>query len=362
MNLKKAKSRMRHRKIVILMIMSLCLLGCQSIKNTPKTETIRYTENQKSRLATVIFQEFASKNGLLSTNLTNRKNEYLAESMGLLMLYFIQTNDKTNYMKSFQAVKQSLILPNHLISWEIKEGKRSDTNALIDDLRLVKALDLGARKWRNKEVKQLLSKTIDANKAYTMYEDYFVDFGSEQSENRAKEITLSYATPSYYKRMKLTPEILEKNVEVIRNAPQDANGLYAKKFDIQTKTYQFDDTVHMIDQLLTARNVQEIKSTSKFHQLLKEKMKKDGKLYGQYNRKTLQPVVRYESPAVYSYAIFYSQAVKDKTLEKAINKRMNQLKNHHKNTQYYGSYIAKNGETHIFDNLLPLLTKGGWVR
>lgn len=151
MNLKKVKSRMRHRKIVILMIMSLCLLGCQSIKNTPKTETIRYTENQKSRLATVIFQEFASKNGLLSTNLTNRKNEYLAESMGLLMLYFIQTNDKTNYMKSFQAVKQSLILPNHLISWEIKEGKRSDTNALIDDLRLIKALDLGLENGETKK-------------------------------------------------------------------------------------------------------------------------------------------------------------------------------------------------------------------
>ncbi|MGK4152190.1 hypothetical protein AB0X74_05840 [Kurthia gibsonii] len=353
---------MKFWRIVLFLSLIICLLGCQSTQNPPKTETIRYTEKQQSRLATVIFKEFTAKNGLLSTNLTNRKNEYLAESMGLLMLYFIQTNDKTNYMKSFQAVKQSLILPNHLISWEIKKGQRSDTNALIDDLRIIKALDLGAKKWGNKEVKQLLSETIQANKAYTMYEDYFVDFGSEQPENRAKEITLSYAAPSYYKRMQLTPEVLEKNVEVIRNTPQDANGLYAKKFDISTKTYQFDDTVHMIDQLLTARNMQEMKATSKFHQLLKQKMKKDGKLYGQYDRKTLQPVVRYESPAVYSYAIFYSQAVKDKTLEKALNKRMNQLKNHHKNTRYYGSYIAKNGETHIFDNLLPLLTKGGWIR
>lgn len=362
MNLKKVKSKMRHRKILLLMMMSLCLLGCQSVKNTPKTENIRYTENQKSRLATVIFKEFAAKNGLLSTNLTNRKNEYLAESMGLLMLYFIQTNDKENYIKSVRAVQQNLILPNGLVCWEMKNNKRSDTNALIDDLRIIKALDLGAKKWGNKEVKQLVKQMIDANNKYTMYDDYFVDFGSEQSENRAKEITLSYAAPSYYKRMQLTSEILEKNVEVIRNAPQDANGLYAKKFDIQTKTYQFDDTVHMVDQLLTARNIQEIKSTSKFHQLLKEKMKKDGKLYGQYNRKTLQPVVRYESPAVYSYAIFYSQAVKDKTLEKSLNKRMNQLKNHHKNTRYYGSYIAENSETHIFDNLLPLLTQGGWVR
>lgn len=346
----------------LLIIMSVCLLGCQSTKNVSKTQSIMYKENQNSRLATVIFKEFAAKNGLLSTNLTNRKNEYLAESMGLLMLYFIQQNDKTNYMKSVQAVQQNLMLPNGLVSWEIKNNQLSNTNALIDDLRIIKALDLGTKKWGNKEHKKLLQQMIDANKQYTMYDGYFVDFGGQQEGDRAKEITLSYAAPSYYARMQLTPELMEKNRAIIQNAPQDRNGLYAKKYDIKTQSYQFDEKVHMVDQLLTARNIQEIKKTTTFHQLIRQKMKQDGKLYGQYDRQTLKPIVRYESPAVYSYAIFYSQAVKDRSLEATLKKRLSQLKNQHKNTRYYGSYIAKNGDTHIFDNLLPLLTKGGWVR
>lgn len=337
------------------------LSSCESKKTENNLEHIHYEASViSSLLEGVIRENFLTEEGLVKTNLTNRKEEYLAESQGLLLQYFLAVNDEENFNQGFLALKQAFPLNSKILSWQIIAGEQAKTNALIDDFRVIKVLEAAQEKWSNKEQAVFLQQLIMANTKNTMLNGYFVDFGSEKKEQRANTLTLSYADPSAFKLMELSKQQLEKNVRVIEQAPQDENGYFAKGFDVEKESYYFEKNIHMVDQLLTAINKENNnQSTNTFHRLIKEKMETSNKLFGQYNRKKNKPSVSYESPAVYSYAILYSQLAKDEELEKRLNTQLQQLKNTNEASPYSGAFIEDGSEsTHSFDNLLPLIVEG----
>lgn len=344
-----------------MIIIASCLVAGACGKEEPKPLLkIKYNSNENSsQLEQVVLNEMITENGLVKTDLDKRQNEYLAESQGLLMLYFVLNDEKENFNQAFIALKQAFLLPSNILSWQITGEERSATNALIDDFRVIEALQKALLKWPNKEQQSFLNDLIEGNKKYSMKDGYFVDFGHQEKMERASVLTLSYADPLAFQLMDLTNEQLKKNTKIIREAPQDTNGFYAKKFELKGKTYQFDEEIHMVDQLLTAINVENAGvSTEKFHQHLSTLIKHSGKLYGQYDQRTLEPLVSYESPAVYSYAILYSRLINDQTLENELNEHLQQLKNSHQQSAYYGAFIEEGSKnTHSFDNLMPLLVE-----
>lgn len=355
------ENHMNKSQIIFGVVLACCFIlgACGKEERKPLLEIDYVITDSGSQLEKVVVKEMVNKNGLVKTDLTKRKTEYLAESQGLLMLYFVMSDDRENFDKSFRALKQSFLLPSNVLSWQIIDNKTSQTNALIDDFRVIEALYKAQLKWRNQEQQSFLTALIEGNKKYTMKNGYFVDFGHQDEIGKASVLTLSYADPLVFRLMELPSEQLEKNTDIIRNALQDKNGLYAKKYELKNNRYQFDDEVHMVDQLLTAINVENAGvSTESFHDRLKDLVGKSGKLYGQYDRKTMEPVVSFESPAVYSYAILYSRLIKDKSIEKLFENNLQQLKNAHQQSPFYGAFIEEyTKKTHSFDNLLPLIVE-----
>lgn len=87
-----------------------------------------------------------------------------------------------------------------------------------------------------------------------------------------------------------------------------------------------------------------------------EEWKSRGQLYGRYIADTKEPAVQYESPSVYALAVLFSRTKADPAVIKPLYKRMTSFETLDTLKPDYGGYMS-GGDTHSFDNLLPLLAE-----
>src|SRR5699024_11719877 len=98
-----------------------------------------------------------------------------------------------------------------------------------------------------------------------------------------------------------------------------------KEYDVEDKTYHFDDDVNMIDQSLIALNRASSEMlTTRFYEFIIHEMDMNGMILGQYDLETEKPLVKYESSAVYGWLILYSLEINDYDLVTHLYKRMRQ--------------------------------------
>ena len=72
---------------------------------------------------------------------------------------------------------------------------------------------------------------------------------------------------------------------------------------------------------------------------------------------TKEPTVDYESPAIYGFLILYALEIEENDLAQAIYSRVKEFQIVDQDSEYYGGYSITDGNTHIFDNLIPLLAE-----
>ncbi|MFC7558781.1 hypothetical protein ACFQY3_06870 [Paenibacillus farraposensis] len=139
---------------------------------------------------------------------------------------------------------------------------------------------------------------------------------------------------------------------LLQEMPDDGV-FYPKSFNVVTREYEYEVTVNLIDQLLVAIHAGETdRDQAHLYQFLKHKFDQTGKLFGQYMRTDRTAAVKYESPSVYGLAIMFALQQGDRPLAEQLYERMLTLKGN--DVRYPGGYVFK-ANTHIFDNLLPLL-------
>ena len=99
-------------------------------------------------------------------------------------------------------------------------------------------------------------------------------------------------------------------------------------------------------------------SSAAYLEFIKKKFQEDGKLYGRYNLETGKQTVNYESPAAYGLTILYVLQTGDTKFAKELYDHMSTFRNDNVFSRYYGGYVTgENNNTHIFDNVLPLLAE-----
>lgn len=343
------------KKIVLFALIMLLLNACSH-----KSE-IRYESESNSILYENILLNFTTEQGLIKTDLKERQNEFLSESQGLLMQYFLQQNMKANFNLSTEVVKNQFLLKNQTISWRIKNDEKSPSNALIDDLRMIEVFMHASEKWGNPQLKKFANQIIKGNKKYTMKNGYLVNFSSIEEKTRSNEINLSYINKEQYEFFQFPKSQLNTQIEILEKAPMSINCFYPLKFNIKKKQYQFENEVHMVDQLLTSINIAGISpKETRFYEEVKKRFDRDGKIFGKYDLNTGVPSVNYESPAVYSYAIQLARLNNDDAFEKQLFKRLNLLRNQNEESRYFDTFISEDTkDTHVFDNLMPLLIEEG---
>ncbi len=309
-----------------LLIVSVVFLSISCTGKEVKVEKAPLSSTEQ-----FVIEDLLNDKGLLRTDLTNQKDIFLSESVGLWLAYLLEKDDPVRFNEQINVMK-SYFLANDFIVWRIEGGTRkASVNALIDDLRIIRVLLSAGEKWQDSTYLQLGKKIGENLVRYGMNEELFVDFVDVDSHDKANTLTISYIMPSAFHEMEenglLSQQQVQHQLAIIQNVPRANAGFFPKYYDITTEKYVFDKELHMIDQLYTAYHLASIDGdTAVFKDWLLNLLKRDNKLYGRYNPQTNQPTVDYESPAVYAMAARYMLAIDEQQIAQEFIEKMENLK------------------------------------
>lgn len=304
---------------------------------------------------------------LPSLGVETRGHDILAESEGLMLLYYLKADDQKNFQKHWRFVKENMLLPNNLVGWRMVEGKLSPVSATVDDLRIVKALLLAYTKWRNDEYLDYGLIIGKALKSHSCQGQILVDFFD--SQQKAASLNLAYLDLSALSLLSQYDgewlEIKSNSQSLLSKAsfsPQFP--LYAKTYNLERKQYSGEKEAEVLYSLMVGLNLaedgQDVKPLIKW---LKKRLISDGAIYARYDIKTQRPSKRMESTAIYALAALLAAQEKDYLLYNKMIKVMKkyQVKNH--SSPLDGAFgDAKKMETYSFDNLQALLAFQKGVR
>ncbi|MGZ7445513.1 glycosyl hydrolase [Paenibacillus sp. TH7-28] len=342
--------------VALLLVASLGMGGCRSHADGEES-TKRF-----------IKKSLTNPNGTLATYLQAAEpvspelaagREALSESLGLWMQAALKSHDLTAFEKSYETLTRYFMTDRNYIAWKLtpEGGTEVSTNALGDDLRIIGALLEGARTWKGHPEWESTAKTLaETLLSRSQKNGLLTDFYDFSREEAPDTLSLAYVDLPALKKLvqagMLDEATYGRYYDLLQDMPDDGI-FYPKSVDVVTGEYTYETTVNLIDQLLVAIHAGETERNQKQLLLfLKQKFKQTGKLSGQYVRADRTAAVNYESPAVYGLAIRFVVKRGDRPFAKALYKHMLTLKG--RDAKYPGGYVFA-GNTHIFDNLLPLL-------
>ncbi|KOY80898.1 hypothetical protein I6G82_04850 [Lysinibacillus macroides] len=338
------------KKVVFSICVVFILISCTKKEVALPKEPLSPTEQ-------FVLQKLMTDKGLLRTDLTDQKELFLSESVGLWLAYLLEKDDQIRFDEQVQVIK-TFFLTNNFMVWRIEGTKKASVTALIDDLRVIRVLLEAGEKWDNASYIQLGKEIGENLKRFGMVDGLFVDFVDVHSHDKANTLTMCYIMPAAFQQMAehdlLSQEQMEQQITILQNTPVSKEGFFPKYYDLFSKSYVFDEELHMIEQLYTAYHLASIKKdTTPFKNWLFDLLARDDKLYGRYDAETNKPAVKYESPAVYAMAARYMLELNEQQMAQQFLDKMTALKDDPKTG--YVDYYTKS--THIFDNLLPLLAE-----
>lgn len=357
------------RKTIVFILISIVIMS--TIYLVYKNKNQKTSIHDESSLSILPTEQFIkdyliAQDGTIRTNFSEKEvesgNQRLSESIGLWLEYLIVKEDIVEFRKTIQVIEDYFLLRNNTISWEIKDGNKATTNALIDDLRIIEALFREGERSNEPEFIKLAKKISEAVLQHNRYENYFVDFYDMQFNYANDRLTLSYLNPEAFRYMAsydlISDDSLMELFAFMENIPLD-NGFYPKTFHVSEQVFYYDDTINLIDQLYTAIHLERAGiQTEPLFDWLKDTFYKNGLLYGRYHRETKEPSVLYEAPSVYALIIIYSMEKQDYVFSSDVYKRMKNLQIQENDHAYYGGYVEMDTKsTHSFDNLLSLLAE-----
>ncbi|MGN7469307.1 glycosyl hydrolase [Brevibacillus sp. SAFN-007a] len=318
---------------------------------------------------TFIVEQMTNPNGTLATYLQDAPaahadivsgREALSESLGLWMQYALAGEDQKLFDKSYQVLKTYFLSPQAYVYWKLSADGRSHvtTNALGDDLRIVDALWQAADTWGQTEYRQTATAVTETLLASSIQDGYLVDFHDFGKKESPHTLSLAYVDMSALKRMAahgmIDAPMYNRYRDLLLNLPDD--GLfYPKIFHIEKQLYKYDDSINLIDQLIVALHRAEIGGKSEaLIAFLKKEFAERKQLPGRYDRLSRTAAVSYESPAVYGLAILLALKLDDPEWARQLQERMLKLRS--VEARYFGGYVFDDN-THVFDNLFPLLAE-----
>jgi Trp operon repressor len=267
-------------------------------------------------------EQYMDEEQLIHAYPNNASSQYLSESIGLYMEYLLLKGDEQEFRRQVDVLKKHFLVESKsglYIRWVTKE--ETDVNALIDDVRIIHALQTGAKQFGQISYRELADKLAQVIESKQMMDGIYTDFIDGEKGISAQRITLSYLTPDFFAVLENTGP----SKKILMSLNKD-EVFFPEYYDIKTRAYMKSTEVHMIDQLLIALNRNSVGQPSPaFEKWMIEEWRKKGKLYGQYNRNDSNPSVSYESLSVYAYAFMYFQEIGKTDLAKEIQQQADRL-------------------------------------
>ncbi|MFD2043620.1 glycosyl hydrolase family 8 [Ornithinibacillus salinisoli] len=331
--------------------------------------------NKENSLATEKFIKkwLINDNGTLATYVRDdheldedlvQGRESLSETLGLWMLYALEKDDEQHFDQAFNMLIDFFLEKDGFIHWKLLASGESEvhTNALVDDLRIIDALIQAHERWNHhhyEEVAKLISHYVNK---FSEKSGILTDFYERKHQYSSDVVTLPYIDPGAMEKMVhrgwLNQESFGQTILILENAPLE-NGFYPKRYQVTEKNYQFDNEINMVDQALVAYHLAKLDiESNELIQFAVQQYSQFGAIFGKYDIHSKEPAVTYESPAVYGLLMLYCLEVGELSMAENLYERMIVFRNDNKLGSYYGGYsVSESGDTHIFDNLVPLLAE-----
>jgi hypothetical protein len=348
--------------IFILILILIPPVDRKDEKSVTENFIETWLRNENGTIATYIKDDDAFDEDLV------KGREALSETLGLWMVYALEKDDQRLFKDTFQLLQKYFLEEDGFVNWKLDESGESkvSTNALVDDLRIIDALFQANEKWPGESYEKtaiLMSAYVNR---FNINRGILTDFYERLDKYSSDTLTLSYIKPAAMEKMRihnlLDEQTFEKTGTILKHAPLK-NGFYPKSYDSEKQTYLFDKKINMVDQALVAYHQTQIGAVSaELLEFIKKEIEEHGVVYGRYDRQTKEPVVEYESPAVYGILIMYCLEIGEKSLASTIYERMILFRNTNLQDPYNGGYSVKKGNTHIFDNLIPLIAEQRYIR
>ncbi|WP_080845804.1 hypothetical protein [Cytobacillus gottheilii] len=240
---------------------------------------------------------------LISTYQTGEDQQYLSESLGLYMNYLLLAKDNAGFREQVDVLKTRFLLSNEkgiYIRWSLDQ--QAAANALIDDVRIIQALFKGSSLFDEEEYYKLADDLKNSLLTLQYKNGIYRDFSDWTTGEPAERITLSYLTDDFF----LTFTDTDTTETLLLNALDDENPFFPEYYDNGEQAYQYSNKVHMVDQLLIAANkVKRGQDLPLFNNWLLSQWEEKEKVFGRYDRTSGEPLVSYESLAVYAFAYDY---------------------------------------------------------
>lgn len=319
-----------------------------------------------------IYRLLQNDNGTIATYIKNggeldedlvKGRESLAETLGLFMYYALNKEDQTLFDKIYKQLTDYFLENDGFVNWKLNEDGSSDVeaNALIDDIRLLYALVMADEKWDKDQYMTTAVSISDYLNEYNVMNDIYTNFYDQEYDYASSNISLSYidiqGMEDLVDRGLLNQKIVDETSEVLLEAPLK-NDFYPVSYNVKDNEYSFSDHINLVDQAILAYHyAQTGQRSEEFLTFIKNEMESRGLIHGMYDLQTKEPTVDYESPAIYGFLILYALEVDENELAQAIYGRLKEFQVRDKNSEYYAGYSITDGNTHIFDNLLPLLAE-----
>lgn len=332
--------------LVTIITVGFYTLKIQQLKGSNSTEHFIETHflNESGTIATYIREE----PGYVEEDWAARGQEALSESTGLYLSYLLLTMNRSEFKAQVDILKKHFLNEEGFIYWKVgAQGEKiSSSNALIDDLRIMKTLYFASETFSNKTYYELAERIKDFIIHNQINQGYLVSFYEQDYNLASNEIMLSYID---LEALDYFPREITKKLETLLLEHENSI-FYPQRFNVTTSEFIWNEEVHLVDQILIAQQLQLLNgNVEPFVDFIRESFKKDGRIYGKYDRISQNPTVEYESTAVYGLLISFFMSI-DKEFSRELYERLIQFKN-----EDGGYTVGENA--HFFDNILPLLAE-----
>lgn len=299
----------------------------------PAPQTVELLEAQEKAVR-FINNHFVYKRGVIkqfNPDLPHQKEEYLSETLGLWMLYLVESDRQKLFDDQTQYLKKYFKAPAGWVYWRIESDQVNSCNATLDDLRIAYAQKLAGKKWKKKEYVRLAHQIALTMKPLNLRDNYLVESYCENPNPDISELVdLSYldlpALQSLVAFDKDWNGVLYRAQKLLHEGKTPI-GFYYDKYQVLNKKYSLQD-MNLINQLICAIAEEQMGESSKpFYEFLKKQYLKNGKILGRYHPLTGKPLVNYESPAVYGLFLSYAVAQKDHDLTTKLKDHLLRLQN-----------------------------------
>ena len=367
-----------NKQIITIIVLLLFVISCiylsyiylfKYIKNIEINSVASMEEVTKEEeiLNKFINEKLMDEYGGIYTNYNNistegdltKGHDILSESQGMMLNYCLYKNDQEKFNDSFKYIKENMFLKNGLISWRIENNKSSDVSATIDDLRIARALIIGAEEFDNLKYRYYGIKISNGIYKNLIQENRLIDF--HDGYGKSNVTTLCYLDLYALKLFSLFDDkwndVYTKSLEIINNGYiSDELPLYRKYYDGNIEIFDNEENIDTLLSILVILNKAEVnEDISKSVDWIKERLRYIGYISTSYNINTLDES-KIESTSIYANIAQIAKVIND---EELYNMAINKMKNFqviNEKSNIYGSFgNEKTEDVYSYDNLNALL-------